>query len=93
MTCRQLDARFVHFSTDYVFDGLASRPYNEEDPARPISVYGQTKRLGEQLLLSVDSDHLVIRVSWVFGPDKPSFVDQVLDLERLPNVRVLLDPL
>ena len=45
----------------------------------PISVYGKTKRLGEELLLRADPDHLVIRVSWVFGPDKPSFVDSVLD--------------
>jgi dTDP-4-dehydrorhamnose reductase len=71
--------RCLHVSTDYVFDGLASRPYGEEDPALPISVYGKSKRLGEELLLEADPNHLVIRVSWVFGPDKPSFIDWALD--------------
>jgi len=71
--------RCVHVSTDYVFDGSASQPYSEEAPAIPISVYGKSKRLGEELLLQADPDHLAIRVSWVFGPDKPSFVDWALD--------------
>ena len=77
--CAERGVRCLHVSTDYVFDGLTSRPYNEEDPAIPINVYGKTKRLGEELLLQADPDHLVIRVSWVFGPDKPSFVDWALD--------------
>jgi dTDP-4-dehydrorhamnose reductase len=71
--------RCLHVSTDYVFDGLASGPYGEEDPALPINVYGKSKRLGEELLLQADPNHLVIRVSWVFGPDKPSFIDWALD--------------
>ena len=71
--------RCIHVSTDYVFDGLARRPYTEEDPAIPISVYGRSKLLGEELLLQTAPDHLAIRVSWVFGPDKPSFVDWALE--------------
>ncbi|MBV8379023.1 MAG: dTDP-4-dehydrorhamnose reductase [Verrucomicrobia bacterium] len=77
--CAERDARCLHVSTDYVFDGLSSRPYLEEDPALPISVYGKSKRLGEELLLDAHPDHLVIRVSWVFGPDKPGFIDWALD--------------
>jgi dTDP-4-dehydrorhamnose reductase len=77
--CTERGVRCLHVSTDYVFDGLASRPYTESDPAMPISVYGKAKRLGEELLLRSDQDHLVIRVSWVFGPDKPSFLDWALD--------------
>ena len=77
--CVERGVRCLHVSTDYVFDGMASRPYREEDAARPISIYGKTKRLGEELLLQSSADHLVIRVSWVFGPDKPSFVDWLLD--------------
>jgi dTDP-4-dehydrorhamnose reductase len=79
MLCAARGVRCLHVSTDYVFDGLASRPYGEEDTAMPINVYGKTKRLGEELLLQTDPDHLAIRVSWVFGPDKPSFVDWALD--------------
>ena len=71
--------RCLHVSTDYVFDGLDSRPYGEEDPALPISVYGKSKRLGEEFLLQADPNHLVIRVSWVFGPDRPSFINWALD--------------
>jgi dTDP-4-dehydrorhamnose reductase len=77
--CAERGVRCLHVSTDYVFDGLASRPYGEEDPAIPISIYGQSKRLGEELLLQADPGHLAIRVSWVFGPDKPSFVDWALE--------------
>lgn len=77
--CSKRGVRCLHVSTDYVFDGLSSRPRTEEDPAAPISVYGKTKRLGEESLLEADSRHLVIRVSWVFGPDKPSFIDWALD--------------
>jgi dTDP-4-dehydrorhamnose reductase len=77
--CSKRGVRCVHVSTDYVFDGLSSRPRTEEDPAAPISVYGRTKRLGEELLMETDSRHLVVRVSWVFGPDKPSFIDWALD--------------
>ena len=77
--CAERGVRCVHLSTDYVFDGLARRPCTEEDPAVPISAYGRTKRLGEALLLEADARHLVIRVSWVFGPDKPSFIDWALD--------------
>ena len=71
-------ARVIHISTDYVFDGEKRAPYSETDPADPISVYGVSKKLGETELLDVSDENLVVRVSWVFGPDRPSFVDQIL---------------
>lgn len=76
--CTRKGARCVHISTDYVFDGAKTTPYTEGDEARPISIYGASKRLGETMLLAVSPDHLAVRVSWVFGPDRPSFVDQIL---------------
>lgn len=79
---RDKGARFVHFSTDYVMDGLKETPYSEEDPARPLGWYGQTKLDGEQAVLSDSPSHLVVRVSWVFGPDKPSFMDMIIDRAR-----------
>ncbi|MEI6034265.1 MAG: dTDP-4-dehydrorhamnose reductase [Verrucomicrobiae bacterium] len=75
-------ARLIHFSTDYVLDGLQSAPYTEEDPARPISWYGRTKLDGENAVLADSPSHLVVRVSWVFGPDKPSFVDMIIGRAR-----------
>ena len=76
--CEERGARCIHISTDYVFDGNSGRPYTETDVPSPISVYGASKRLGEEAVLSASSKHWVVRVSWVFGPDRASFVDQVI---------------
>src|ERR1700737_3532460 len=76
--CAKKKAKLIHFSTDYVFDGEKRQPYGEEDPANPISVYGESKRAGEENVLAVQDRHLVVRVSWIFGPDRPSFIDNVI---------------
>jgi dTDP-4-dehydrorhamnose reductase len=80
--CQKKGVRFIHFSTDYVFDGKKTEPYLEEDPAEPISVYGESKREGEKFVLAAGGSHLVVRVSWVFGPDRPSFIDGILKNAR-----------
>jgi dTDP-4-dehydrorhamnose reductase len=76
--CSRKGARCVHISTDYVFDGMKSTPYTETDEPRPLSVYGESKWSGERALHAIADRHLVVRVSWIFGPDRPSFVDQIL---------------
>src|SRR5437762_6814626 len=76
--CREKGAKLIHFSTDYVFDGEKRAPYTEEDEAKPISVYGASKLAGEKNVLAAGGGHLVVRVSWVFGPDRPSFVDSMV---------------
>jgi dTDP-4-dehydrorhamnose reductase len=80
--CRARKARFIHISTDYVFDGEKREPYTEEDAARPISVYGESKREGERRALEANDRALIVRVSWVFGPDRPSFIDAMLKKAR-----------
>lgn len=80
--CAGKGARCIHVSTDYVFDGAKQTPYTEEDAAEPISIYGASKRAGEVALLQTSDQHLVVRVAWVFGPDRPSFVDQILQRAR-----------
>jgi len=80
--CRAKNARFVQVSTDYVFDGEKRAPYTEDDPADPISVYGESKREGELRVLAANPRTLVLRVSWVFGPDRPSFIDAILKKAR-----------
>lgn len=76
--CRARGARFIHVSTDYVFKGDDPAPRKETDPAEPISFYGHSKLEGERAVLAVSPDFLVVRVSWLFGPDRPSFPDFIL---------------
>ena len=80
--CSRKLRRCIHISTDYVFDGEKTEPYIEEDIARPLGVYAASKLEGERRLLAAWDQHLAIRVSWVFGPDRPSFIDQILQRAR-----------
>jgi dTDP-4-dehydrorhamnose reductase len=68
MSCRQHDARFVHFSTDYVFDGTAGRAYTEEDAPHPLGAYAVSKLAGELYAQAYLDRPLIIRTSGVFGP-------------------------
>jgi dTDP-4-dehydrorhamnose reductase len=71
----------IHFSTDYVFGGETTALLSEQARPNPLSVYGRSKLAGEQAVLA-HPGNLVIRVSWVFGPEKPSFIDHIFDAAR-----------
>lgn len=90
--CRALGILPIHFSTDYVFDGTQRRPYVESDQTDPQGVYGESKLAGEQALAEECSEHLIFRLSWVYGNDGANFFKTMLRLaaERT-KLRVVAD--
>lgn len=80
----RLNALLVHYSTDYVFPGNATKPYKETDPTGPVSVYGATKLAGEQAITDVAGRHAILRTSWLYGNRGQNFF---LTMLRLANER------
>lgn len=74
------DALLVHYSTEYVFDGKADKPYKENDQPNPLSCYGESKLLGDQAILSTAKRHLILRTSWVYGARGKNFLLTMLRL-------------
>jgi dTDP-4-dehydrorhamnose reductase len=75
---REAGARLVHISTDFVFDGLLGRPYRPEDEARPLGVYGASKRAGEEAVAAALPEALIVRTAWVYSPHGHNFVRTML---------------
>lgn len=90
--CKEQDCKFVHVSTDYVFDGLANRPYREDDLTNPQGVYGASKLAGEKEAVLVNPDSVIIRTSWVYSSFGKNFVKTILRLlQEKPSVSVVDD--
>lgn len=90
--CAQLGLPLLHISTDYVFDGSKAGPYTETDPAAPLGVYGDSKWQGEEAVRARLDQHIILRVSWVFGIDGNNFVKTMLRLAReRDELRVVAD--
>ena len=87
-----LDIPLIHYSTDYVFDGMKAGPYNEDDTPNPLGVYGKSKLAGEQAIREVQGKHLILRTSWVYSTHGRNFL---LTMQRLlqekPELRVVAD--
>jgi dTDP-4-dehydrorhamnose reductase len=78
----RINAWLVHYSTDYVFDGMKSSPYVENDEARPLSVYGRTKWEGEEALRVWNPKHFIFRTSWVFASRGKNFARTIVRLAK-----------
>jgi dTDP-4-dehydrorhamnose reductase len=76
------NARLIHYSTDYVFDGNAARPYVETDTPDPLNVYGDSKLAGERAIAESGCEHVILRTSWVYSSHGKNFVLTMLDLAR-----------
>ena len=88
----QARAGFIHFSTDYVFDGQKGTPYIESDNPNPLSVYGRTKLAGEQEVQQIGGGYMILRTSWVYSLRRDSFVNKVLGWAHTqPHLRLVTD--
>ncbi|MNO26534.1 dTDP-4-dehydrorhamnose reductase [compost metagenome] len=79
---KRLDALFVHYSTDYVFDGAGTSPWKESDSVSPVNYYGATKLEGEQLIVASGCKHLIFRTSWVYAARGNNFAKTMLRLAK-----------
>ena len=77
---RRIGAALVHYSTDYVFDGIKNSPYEEADPTEPTNVYGKTKLAGEQAIRDSGAHHLIFRTAWVYSTRGKNFLLTILRL-------------
>lgn len=78
--CRDRGALLIHVGTDYVFDGLANTPLSENEPTAPIGVYGRSKLAGEEAIRAALKRHIILRTSWLYGPEGHNFLRTMLRL-------------
>jgi dTDP-4-dehydrorhamnose reductase len=90
----ELNALFVHYSTDYVFDGSKESPYAEDDPTNPLNVYGRTKLDGENAIRDSGCRHLILRTAWVYATRGKNFLLTILRLaSQREELRIVSDQL
>lgn len=92
VAAQRVDADLVYISTDYVFDGRKEAPYWEYDEVNPLSIYGRTKWLGEEMVRHLLSRYYVVRTAWLYGEEADNFVGTVLRLaEEYDSLRMVTD--
>jgi dTDP-4-dehydrorhamnose reductase len=89
--CREHNIRFVHISTDYVFDGKKTVPYKENDMPNPMSVYGTTKLMGERAVLEKNPSSLIVRAQWLYGKGGENFITKVVKIAKQSGTLRVVD--
>ncbi|MBM3224263.1 MAG: dTDP-4-dehydrorhamnose reductase [Candidatus Tectomicrobia bacterium] len=89
--CHTMHVPLVHLSTDYVFDGAQRRPYREDDPTAPLSIYGQSKWAGEEAIRTFQPQHMIVRTAWLYGAQGHNFVKTMLRLAHEQQVVRVVD--
>ncbi|MCH4039791.1 MAG: dTDP-4-dehydrorhamnose reductase [Eubacteriales bacterium] len=90
--CEELDIPMMYFSTDYVFDGNGTRPWEPDDPYAPLDVYGKTKAEGEEAVIAHVKKFFILRIAWVFGTNGHNFIKTMLKLAKTHDtLRVVSD--
>ncbi|KRF00389.1 NAD(P)-dependent oxidoreductase [Paenibacillus sp. Soil766] len=89
--CEILGAKLVYVSTDYVFDGTKSTPYDENDVPNPLNIYGHSKLLGEKFVAMTCLKHFIVRTSWLYGQKGINFVTKVLEKAREDSPLSIVD--
>ncbi|GIR15748.1 MAG: hypothetical protein CM15mP28_2180 [Pseudomonadota bacterium] len=90
-SAKEIGAKLVHISTDYVFDGTKKEPYSENDKPNPLQVYGKSKLKGELLIQDTNISGFIIRTSWVYGNHGKNFVNTILKLAKTKNEIQVID--
>lgn len=80
--CKELDCKMIYISTDYVFDGEGTRPWEPDDERSPLNIYGQTKYEGELAVEKHLSKYYIVRIAWVFGVNGKNFIKTMLNLGK-----------
>ena len=80
--CKDIDAKMIYISTDYVFPGTGDSPYEVDDPKNPPNAYGRSKLAGEEAVLKLLDKYFIVRISWVFGINGKNFVKTMLRLSE-----------
>ena len=91
LACRELGSKLLYISTDYVFPGTGDKPWETDDPTRPLNVYGRSKLAGEQAVRELVEKHFIVRTSWVIGEHGNNFVKTMLRLAETHDCLRVVD--
>lgn len=89
--CGKLDLKMIYISTDYVFDGEGTRPWEPDDERQPLNVYGQTKYEGELAVEKYLEKFYIVRIAWVFGKNGKNFIRTMLNLAKTHDTLTVVD--